>query len=121
MRCRFHLVDQKCGLGNSGSDIVAMTSLNEGTPVSLIEAQAANKPVVSTNVGGIENVVVKDVTGLLSPSQDVNLFSENLLRLINDDSLRAKFAQKGWDQVGTKFHYTRLVNDVRNLYHELLK
>jgi glycosyltransferase involved in cell wall biosynthesis len=105
----------------AGSDIVAMTSLNEGTPVSLIEAQAANKPVVSTNVGGIENVVVKDVTGLLSPSQDVNLFSENLLRLINDDSLRAKFAQKGWDQVGTKFHYTRLVNDVRNLYHELLK
>ena len=47
-------------------DIIALSSLNEGTPVSLIEAQAANNPVVSTNVGGIENVVVQNKTGLLS-------------------------------------------------------
>jgi glycosyltransferase involved in cell wall biosynthesis len=104
----------------AGLDIVAMTSLNEGTPVSLIEAQAANKPVVSTRVGGIENVLVQDITGLLSPSQDVNLFSENLLKLMNDEGLRNKLAQNGWQQVGTKYHYTRLVNDVRNLYLELL-
>jgi glycosyltransferase involved in cell wall biosynthesis len=105
----------------AGIDIIAMTSLNEGTPVSLIEAQAANKPVVSTNVGGIENVVIRNVTGLLSPSQDVNSFSENLLRLIEDDSMRNKIGQKGWEHVGTKFHYTRLVENVRKLYHELLK
>ncbi|HKR04905.1 MAG TPA: glycosyltransferase [Bacteroidia bacterium] len=104
----------------AGLDIIAMTSLNEGTPVSLIEAQAANKPVVSTNVGGIENVVIRDITGLLSPSQDVNSFSENLLRLIEDESMRNKIAQKGWEHVGTKFHYTRLVENVRKLYHELL-
>lgn len=104
----------------AGMDIVAMTSLNEGTPVSLIEAQAANKPVVSTNVGGIENVVIKNVTGLLSPSQNINLFSENLLRLIENDSLRRKLSENGWEQVGTKFHFTRLVEDVRKLYIELL-
>ncbi|MEP7168750.1 MAG: glycosyltransferase, partial [Bacteroidota bacterium] len=104
----------------AGMDIVAMTSLNEGTPVSLIEAQAANKPVVSTNVGGIENVVIKNATGLLSPSQDINLFSENLFILIEDDSLRSKLSENGWEQVGTKFHFTRLVEDVRKLYIELL-
>ncbi|MEO5570927.1 MAG: glycosyltransferase [Bacteroidia bacterium] len=104
----------------AGMDIIAMTSLNEGTPVSLIEAQAAGKPVLSTNVGGIENVVIKEVTGLLSPSQDVTLFSKHLLRLINDDLLRTKFSQNGWAQVGTKFHYSRLVEDVRKLYHQLL-
>ena len=42
---------------NAGSDIIVLTSFNEGTPVSLIEAQAACKPVVSTRVGGIEDVV----------------------------------------------------------------
>ncbi len=50
----------------SGSDIIALTSFNEGTPVSLIEAQAANKPIVTTNVGGIENVVIPKDTALLS-------------------------------------------------------
>ena len=105
----------------AGLDIVAMTSLNEGTPVSLIEAQAANKPVVSTNVGGIENIVEHGVTGLLSSSQDVNLFSENLSRLVNDDSLRVKFSQTGWEHVGHKFHYTQLVKNVRELYNDLLE
>ena len=50
-----------------GLDIVCLTSFNEGTPVSLIEAQAANRPIVSTNVGGIENVVISKKTALLSP------------------------------------------------------
>lgn len=50
----------------AGLDIVCLTSHNEGTPVSLIEAQAASKPVVSTRVGGIENVVLQNETGLLS-------------------------------------------------------
>ena len=53
-----------------GLDIVALTSLNEGTPVSLIEAQAANIPIVSTNVGGIENVVIPGKTALLSELND---------------------------------------------------
>src|SRR5690606_40360656 len=43
---------------NAGMDIICLTSKNEGTPVSLIEAQASNKPIVSTRVGGIENVVL---------------------------------------------------------------
>lgn len=50
---------------NSGMDIIALTSFNEGTPVSLIEAQASNKPIISTKVGGIKNTVLQNETALL--------------------------------------------------------
>ena len=50
---------------NAGLDIVALSSLNEGTPVSLIEAQASNKAIVTTNVGGVENVVLKNKSGFI--------------------------------------------------------
>ncbi len=52
-------------MSNAGMDIITLTSFNEGTPVSLIEAQASGKPIVSTNVGGIANVVQEGKTGFL--------------------------------------------------------
>ena len=72
----------------AGSEISALTSLNEGTPVSIIESQAANVPVVSTIVGGIRDVVIEGKTALLSPTQNVDAFSQNLLNLVNNDELR---------------------------------
>ncbi|MBP7497826.1 MAG: glycosyltransferase [Bacteroidales bacterium] len=104
-----------------GLDIVALTSLNEGTPVSLIEAQAAGKPIISTKVGGIENVVIPCKSALLSEVQDLETFSSNLLKLIEDDKLRYEMSLYGWDFVKEKFHYTRLVADMKNLYDKLLK
>lgn len=105
----------------AGLDIIAMTSLNEGTPVSLIEAQAGSKAIVSTNVGGIENIVKTGQTALLSESNDKQAFTKNLLRVIEDESLRKSMAAKGWENVGQHFHYTRLINDIRALYNTLLK
>ena len=105
---------------NAGVDVVALTSFNEGTPVSLIEAQAANRPVVSTNVGGIGNVVLEGRTALLSPTDDAELFSDNLLRVVEDDELRTRMSREGWDHVRQRFHYTRLVDDMTHLYRELL-
>ena len=104
----------------AGLDVIALTSLNEGTPVSLIEAQAAGKPIVSTRVGGIADVVLEDQTALLSDITDEKLFSENLLRLVNDVSLRNKFSHAGKDFVMSRFSYHRLVNDMGKLYRELL-
>ncbi|RLD63339.1 MAG: hypothetical protein DRJ01_04015 [Bacteroidetes bacterium] len=104
----------------AGLDIITLTSLNEGTPVSLIEAQAANKPIVSTNVGGIENVVIPQTTALLSKNDDVNDFSQKLFSLIEDDNLRFSLSQKGWQHVHNKFHYSRLVSNTENLYYKLL-
>lgn len=104
----------------SGLDIIALTSFNEGTPVSLIEAQAGNKPIVTTNVGGIENVVRTDDTALLVDSNNVEQFSTSLIRLINDEKLREQMSKNGWELVKERFHYTRLVSEMSTLYNNLL-
>ena len=106
---------------NAGLDIVALCSLNEGTPVSLIEAQAANNPVLSTKVGGVENIVMEGKTGLLCEVGDLDKYSVQLLELLENDELRTKMQQAGWESVKEKFHYTRLVKDIDKLYSSLLK
>jgi glycosyltransferase involved in cell wall biosynthesis len=102
-----------------GLDIVCLTSFNEGTPVSLIEAQAANKPVVSTNVGGIENVVIPGSTALLSEVADKERFFQNLLLLTDNDLKRKEMSKDGWNYVVEKFSYSSLVKNMSALYHAL--
>jgi glycosyltransferase involved in cell wall biosynthesis len=104
----------------AGSDIITLCSFNEGTPVSLIEAQAAGKPVVTTNVGGIGNIVLPGKTALLSDNGDISAFAENLLKLTDDDQFRENLCKESWNFVRDKFHYTRLVADMENLYRKLL-
>ncbi|MBK9148471.1 MAG: glycosyltransferase [Flavobacteriales bacterium] len=105
---------------NAGLDIAMLTSLNEGTPVSLIEAQASNRPVVSTDVGGIRNIVSAGKTALLCPSGDADGLADALERLARSESLRHRMGQGGWDFVRERYHFTRLVNDTARLYRELL-
>lgn len=103
-----------------GLDLVALTSLNEGTPVSLIEAQASGKFIVTTNVGGIKDILHPDC-GLLSEVSDEASFMKNLFMAANDESLRLNAIKKGPEWAILKFHYTRLVNDMKGLYNELMK
>lgn len=105
---------------NAGLDIVCLTSFNEGTPVSLIEAQAAGKPIVSTRVGGISDILVEGETGLLADVQDAEAFSNHLLRLVEDDELRFRLGSNSHQHVMERFSYQRLVNDMSQLYSELL-
>ena len=105
---------------NAGLDIVVLTSKNEGTPVSLIEAQAANKPIVSTRVGGIEDIVQENVGALLSDSGDAEQLGENLLKLIENESIRKKMGHSGYEHVNQAFSYQRLVADMNRLYTSLL-
>ncbi len=105
---------------NAGADIIALSSLNEGTPVSLIEAQASSKPIVSTVVGGIENVVIQGETALLCDKEDKAHFARNLLSLVENKELRQKMSEKGKNFVFEHFHYKRLVNDTAQLYRQLL-
>ncbi|MFB6306258.1 MAG: glycosyltransferase [Flavobacteriales bacterium] len=105
---------------NAGVDIIALTSKNEGTPVSLIEAQAANNPIVSTNVGGVENIVKPKKTALLSENGDSDKFAENLLELIENNELRKEMSKNGWYYVKDKYNVDRLVDDMSDLYNKLL-
>jgi glycosyltransferase involved in cell wall biosynthesis len=106
---------------NAGLDIVCLTSFNEGTPVSLIEAQAAGKPIVSTRVGGIADIVVEGETAFLADVQDTENFCNHLLRLVEDDNLRQGMSGRGSAHVLEKFSYQRLMRDMSALYWELLE
>jgi glycosyltransferase involved in cell wall biosynthesis len=105
---------------NAGLDIVALTSLNEGTPVSLIEAQAANKPIVSTRVGGIGDIVIQGKTALLADLSDHETFCKHLLNLVDDDNLRMQIGSDSSYYVTKRFSYQRLTKDMSDLYYELL-
>lgn len=105
---------------NAGMDILCLTSDNEGTPVSLIEAQAGNLPVITTDVGGVRDVVLNGETGWIVSKNNVSEFSEKLLLLIEDESERNRLSQNGWEFVKEKFHYTTLVKNMEEYYKFLL-
>lgn len=105
---------------NAGMDVICLTSNNEGTPVSLIEAQASNIPVVTTDVGGVKDIVLEGETGFIVPKGNAFAFEEKLSILIENKEIRQKMSQNGWTFVKEKFHYLRLVKDMEVYYKELL-
>ena len=96
-------------------DIICLCSKNEGTPVSLIEAQASSKPIVSTKTGGIENIVIENETALLSELNDLDSFTNNLLKLIESEKLRAQLIINSKNK-SDEFTYKTLTNNIKNLY-----
>lgn len=104
----------------AGLDVVALSSLNEGTPVSLIEAQAAGKAIVSTQVGGVADVVSSGKTALLVPSNDTNAFANALAKLVGNEGLRRKLSKNAPAHVEERYSYRRLTNDMAHLYDQLL-
>lgn len=105
---------------NAGSDIICLTSFNEGTPVSLIEAAAAGKPILTTNVGGIADFIEDGKNGFLVESRDLINFQEKLKTLVENDSLRNQFSTTNSQKIVSLFSYQRLVSDMRALYKMLL-
>jgi len=109
-------------------DIVALTSRNEGTPLTLIEAMANARPVVSTMVGGVIDLL-GDVTedgqyrvcrrGVGAPAGDVEAFAAGLSRLIHDKSLREELGTRGLEFVQVNYSKERLIEDIKGLYGEL--
>jgi glycosyltransferase involved in cell wall biosynthesis len=100
------------------SDVVVLTSDNEGTPVSLIEAQAAKTPVVSTNVGGVRSVVLEGETGFLA-DEPAGL-AARVRTLLDDPGRAAAMAARGREHVLATFGIERLVDDLDRLYRRLL-
>jgi glycosyltransferase involved in cell wall biosynthesis len=102
-----------------GTDVLVVTSDNEGTNVSAIEAQAAGLPVVSTRVGGMPSVV-DDRTGLLVDADDEEGFARALERVLLDDGLRRDLGQRGAKRARSEFSLARLVENVDSLYRQLM-
>ena len=101
-------------------DALVLPSANEGTPVSVIEALAAETPVVATRVGGVPDVVREGEEGFLVDAGDTQELAERLLRLASDPALRRRLGESGRERVLTRYAVGRLLDDVDRLYRELL-
>ena len=103
----------------SASNIVILTSDNEGTPLSLIQAGMANIPVVTTNVGSISEVVLNGITGIIT-SAEVNELADALEKLSNDSLLMQSLGVNAQKFTKSNFGVERLVSDHEELYQKLI-
>jgi glycosyltransferase involved in cell wall biosynthesis len=110
-------------------DVVALTSRNEGTPLTLIEAMANARPVVATSVGGVVDLlgeVAEDGPykvcrrGISVPADDEEAFVAALSRIIRDRSLRQELGERGLEFVEVNYSKERLFEDIKSLYGELM-
>jgi glycosyltransferase involved in cell wall biosynthesis len=115
----------------AGLDIVCLTSRNEGTPVALIEAMAAGRPFVATDVGGVRDLAVgeprKDLrgfevfaNGIIVPPDDAGAFTSALEVLVGQPELRAAMGATGRTVAMTRYGKERLIKDVESVYDALL-
>jgi glycosyltransferase involved in cell wall biosynthesis len=114
-------------------DIVALTSRNEGTPLTLIEAMANARPVISTEVGGVVDLLGDAISpqpaksfvvrqrGIGISSSDPQAFAEGLAYLIADVRLRREIGERGLQFVESRYSKNRLFDDIRALYAQLVK
>ena len=101
------------------ADMAVLSSANEGTPVALIEAAAAGRPLVGTRVGGVADVVTPG-TGVLVESGDVEGLGAALAELAADAALRLDIGSRAREHVRASYGSARLLADVDRLYRELL-
>ena len=102
-------------------DAMILPSINEGTPVSAIEALAAGRPVVATRVGGVPDVVRDGEDGFLVDPGDVEALADRLARLAADPELRQRLGASGRTRVIPRYSVERLVDDIDLLYRSLLE
>jgi glycosyltransferase involved in cell wall biosynthesis len=105
----------------SDMDVVVLSSLNEGTPVSIIEAMASEKAVVATRVGGVPDVVEDGVSGLMVSPKNPKALAQAIIRLLKDSELRAALGIEGRKRVYPKYDVTTLVENTGHFYQELIK
>ncbi len=104
----------------AAADFVLLTSDNEGTPLSLIQAGMVGIPVVATNVGSTNEIVVNGETGLLT-DLSVKELSDAVAKVATDSALGAKMGAAGKEYTLARYGVSRLVKDHQDLYLKLLK
>lgn len=103
----------------AASDMVMLTSDNEGMPLSLIQAGMAGLPVVATDVGSVSEVVLDGVTGILA-ELETSKIADALERLFYDKKLRDAMGKEAREHTLAHFSVHRLVRDHENLYKSLI-
>ena len=119
-RCLFLGYQEDVARFYDAMDVLLLPSINEGTPVSVIEALAAGRPAVATRVGGIPDVVRDGVDGFLVDLGDADALADRLADLAADPIRRAEMGEAGRARVFERYAVERLVDDVDKLYRLLL-
>jgi glycosyltransferase involved in cell wall biosynthesis len=101
-------------------DLIMLTSLNEGTPVSIIEAMATGRAVVATRVGGVLDVVEDGVTGVLAPPRDPGALAAAAVALLADPERRRRMGEAARSAVSSRYGVSRLAEQMDTLYRGLL-
>ena len=101
-------------------DVLVVSSRNEGTPVSAIEAMASGRPVVATRVGGLPDLIDDGKTGVLVPSEDAPALAAAILRVLRDPDTAHRMGEAARAQVRDRFRTERLIADLERHYMELL-
>ena len=104
----------------AATDVFLLTSRNEGTPVALIEAMASGVPGVSTDVGGVKDVITSEAVGARVRDGDADALAAHVVRMLADHGLRRETGQRARAAVLERYSLDRLVRDVHVLYRELL-
>ena len=99
-------------------DVFVFYSLEEGLGISLLEALAAGKPCVASDVGGVSSVIEDGKTGILVPPKDTHALKEAIIKVFKEDRLRASLSKKGQDLVKEKFSLERMVKGVMDVYEK---
>jgi glycosyltransferase involved in cell wall biosynthesis len=101
-------------------DVLAVSSDNEGTPVSAIEAMAAGCPVVAARVGGLPDLIEDNKTGRLVPPRDAAALATAILELLDDPAMARELGRTATDTVRQRFTVKRLIGDMDRFYRRLL-
>ncbi len=102
-------------------DIFVLPSLFESLPVSIIEAYAEKKPVIASKVGGIPELVIDEETGILVPPKDSKALASAIERLIEDEQLRERLGENGYNRFIREFTFKVMVEKTRMVYKDILK
>lgn len=101
-------------------DALVVTSKNEGTPLSAIEAMATGCPVVATSVGGIPDIITDRITGRLCAPGDADGISRAVIELLSDSFEAARIGTNAMSAAHQRFAVERLISDMDKLYSQIL-
>jgi glycosyltransferase involved in cell wall biosynthesis len=119
-RCLFLGYQEDVARFYDAIDALVLPSVNEGTPVSVIEALAAERPAVATRVGGTPDIIRDGIDGFLVDPADSEELAARLAELARDAPRRAAMGAAGRARVLERYAVGRLIDDIDRLYRELL-
>ena len=102
------------------TDVFVLTSKNEGTPVALIEAMAAGVACVSSDVGGVRDVITSEAVGIVVPFGDIDALARSIASLAGDPAARTRMGSHARQEVRQRFDQARLVDEITTLYRRIL-